>query len=371
MLLGRGLSLPLFIMAERFGYTTGTYAAAAAKGALAVLMGADGVSEVTLTLPRGEKALIPVNLLEKVGGSAECSVIKESVEEADVTHGMEIRARVAFCEDDEIVIDGGKGVGRITKKGLQIPIGEAAINPVPREMIRKAVRELTDRGVHVIISVPEGETIAKATYNSRLGIMGGISIIGTTGIMKPKSLASFKHTIVRQLRFCRENGFEKIVITPGNISEEAMLKLYDGRMSKERIVQSGDHLGFTLKETERLGLNYIIAGHPGKLAKVLGGHFQTHCSQSPPANADVVEFFRGKADSGLISEMEESPTVEGMVEILLGEKRGDLLDELAEEIGKIVRDYLETENERALLLFNMRKELIGANGAGRRWLKER
>ncbi len=355
-------------MTERFGYTTGTYAAAAAKAALTMLVGNNEAQEVVHTLPRGERAVIPFARIEWDGKTARCSVVKQSVEEADVTHGMEIHATVSLRDDDEIAIDGGEGVGRITKKGLQLPIGYAAINPVPRQMIHDAVREVTTRGVDVIISVPQGETIAKATYNARLGILGGISIIGTTGIMRPKSLESFKRTIIQQLKFCQENGFDEIVITPGNISEEAMLRHYGERVDKSHIVQSGDHLGFTLKEAERLGIPYIIAGHPGKLAKVLGGHFQTHCSQSPPANEDVVQFFKGRVGGPLIDEMEESPTIEGIVEILLREERGELLNELAEEIEGKISAYLGIKKGKAVLLFNMQKELIGANEAGNRWI---
>lgn len=330
-------------------------------------MEVDEEAVVTITLPRGESVVIPFIRIESDGKTATCGVVKQSVEEADVTHGMKIEAKVSFRDDGKIVIDGGDGVGRITRKGLQLPVGYAAINPVPRRMIHDTLRQVTPRGVDVIIRVPEGETIAKATYNSRLGIMGGISIIGTTGIMRPKSLESFKHTILQQLRFCRENGFGQIVITPGNISEEAMLSHYGERLDKSHIVQSGDHLGFTLKEAKRLGLNYIIAGHPGKLAKVLGGYFQTHCSQSPPANADVVAFFKTKLKRALIDEMEESPTVEGIVEILCREGKRELLDGLAQEIGKRISAYLETDGERAVLIFNMRKELVGANRAGKRW----
>ena len=148
-----------------------------------------------------------------------------------------------------------------------------------------------------------------------------------------------------------------------------MLRHYGERVDKSHIVQSGDHLGFTLKEAEGLGLSYIIAGHPGKLAKVLGGHFQTHCSQSPPANADAVDFFRTKVSGALLDEMEESPTIEGMVEILLREKRRDLLDRLAEEIERKILAYLGIDSEKAILLFNMQKELIGINEAGKRWIE--
>src|SRR3990172_8920048 len=204
-------------MEKRFGYTTGTYAAAAAKGAFAILLGGKEITEIGIPLPDGVKAVIPLRLNEKTGDYVKCAVIKRSVEETDATHNMEILASVSLREDDSIIIEGGPGIGRITKKGLQLPVGDAAINPVPRKMICSSIRELSSRGVDVRISVPRGEEVAALTCNPRLGIIGGISIIGTTGIMRPKSMPSFKKTILQQLNFCMENGIKEIVITPGNI----------------------------------------------------------------------------------------------------------------------------------------------------------
>jgi len=355
-------------MAEKFSYTTGTYAAAAAKAALITLLGSrDEIGEVEITLPNGEKALIPVGNVERGENFARCSVVKESVEEADVTHNMEINATVSLRDDGEIIIDGGEGIGRITKKGLQLPVGEAAINPVPRKMITSSLRESTSRGLDVIISAPKGEEIAAATYNSRLGIMGGISIIGTTGIMKPKSLASFKQTILQQLRFSRENGFKEIVITPGNISEEAMMLHFGEKISRDQVVQSGDYLGFTLKHAYEMALPFLLAGHPGKLAKVLTGHFQTHFSKSPPANGAVIQLLTGKVSNEVVSEMEESPTVEGITTVLQEHQRVDLLNDLADAIEERVQEYLQTDKPIPILLFNMHRELIGSSKAGAEW----
>jgi len=356
-------------MEKRFGYTTGTYAAAAAKGALAILLGGKDIKEIGVTLPDGVKAVIPLRLNERTGDYVQCAVIKRSVEETDATHNMEILASVSLREDDSIIIEGGPGIGRITKKGLQLPVGDAAINPVPRKMICSSIRELSSRGVDVRISVPRGEEVAALTCNPRLGIIGGISIIGTTGIMRPKSMPSFKKTILQQLNFCMENGIKEIVITPGNISEDAMLIHFGDRVSKDRIVQSGDFLGFTLSHAYRIGLTFLLAGHPGKLGKVLGGYFQTHYTSSPPANAGVIKLLQDKVSDDVLKEMEESPTVEGITAILIERHYGTMLNGIAEVIEEKVKGYLGTDSCIPVLLFNMKKELIGASEAGMRWIK--
>tara|TARA_B100000315_G_scaffold215253_1_gene214451 strand:- start:4029 stop:5105 length:1077 start_codon:yes stop_codon:yes gene_type:complete len=355
-------------MNEKFSYTTGTYAAAAAKAAVQNLLGENYSENVEIKLPANEKAVIPVNHRKQKKNCAECSVTKKSIEEADVTNNMEIIARVSLREDDQIIIDGGKGVGRITKPGLQLPVGEAAINPIPRKMILSSIKELTDRGVNVLISVPDGEEIAAKTTNARLGIIGGISIIGTTGIMKPKSLSSFKQTIVEQLNFCKKNEFSEVIITPGNISEQAMQKHFRDKFQDHQIVQSGDYLGFTLKNALKMKFSIILAGHPGKLAKVLSGHFQTHYTKSPAANKAVVSFFKNSVDKAILNELKESPTIEGMINILQKHDKVKLFHWLAETIEKKVQAYLKTDLTVPTLLFNMNKELVGYSKAGRKWI---
>ena len=357
-------------MGKEFGYTTGTYATAAAKAALYILLNGKEIKEIEVTLPKGERALIPINYIEKFRDGVKCGVVKRSVEETDATHNLEIFANISLREDEQIVIDGGIGIGRVTKKGLQLPIGEAAINPIPRRMIHYSLRGLTSLGVNVVISSPKGEEAAASTYNPRLGIIGGISILGTTGIMSPKSSVSFKGTILQHLNFCRENGIGEIVITPGNISEEAMLDYFGDNIRKEHIVQSGDFLGFTLRHTYKRGLKFVLSGHPGKLAKVLGGYFQTHYSKSPQANDYVIQFLKGKVSDELIEEMKESPTVEGITVLLQQHQKGELLNEIAEAIEERVKEFLETESPIPILLFNMDKKLIGASKSGVKWIKK-
>lgn len=368
MAVTRKENLKLSAVKKVFAYTTGTYAAAAAKAAAYVLLGGKDPTEIEQTLPNGERALIAINKIEKTGNSAGCGVVKKSVDKKDATHNLEIFAMVSFRDDDKIVIDGGVGIGRITKNGLQLPIGEAAINPAPRKMICSSLRELTGRGVDVVISSPMGKEIADLTYNPRLGIVGGISIIGTTGIMKQKSAISFKKTILQQINFCRENGIKEIIITPGNIGEEAMLENFGDRICKEQIVQSGDFLGFTLRRAYTAASGFVLAGHPGKLAKTIGGCFQTHYSKSPPAKDFVIEFLKEKLDAGLIRELEESPTVEGIIADLQRHDKGDLLNEVSDAIEEGVRRYLKTDRRIPVILFDMNRKLIGSSRTAAAWM---
>jgi len=356
----------------RYGYTTGTYAAAATKGALTLLLGAEAPGEVSLTLPGNDypPATIPVTTQKTDATTARCSVVKVSVEDNDATDNMKIIATVSLRGDSDIIIDGGVGIGRITKPGLQLEIGQAAINPAPRKMIKAVVRELTDRGVDITISAPHGAEAAEATYNSRLGILGGISIIGTTGIMRAKSAESFKDTIRAQLTFCRKNNFTNIIITPGNISEEAMLTQFAGKVTKDHIIQSGDHLGFTLKLAKKAGLPFVLAGHPGKLAKTLNKDFQTHYSNSGPANEAVINLIKEGLQDDIIEELQSSPTVEGITTVLLRNGLSPFIGKVAEKIAEEVGKYLGASAEIPILLFNMDKELIGASGAGREWAKD-
>ncbi len=358
---------------KTYGYTTGTYAVAAAFAAATVLLGGDVPKYITVSLPNDMQATVPVISIEKTDGYVTAMVVKESVEDTDVTDSMKITARVAFnpsCRKSEINIDGAVGIGRVTKEGLQLNIGEAAINPAPRRMIKENIRKLTERSIDVIISAPDGERIAEKTYNARLGILGGISIIGTTGIMQAKSSESFKDTILTQLNFLKENNSKEIIITPGNISEEAMLLKFKDRVSKETMVQSGDFLGFTLKEVIKKKLPFILAGHPGKLAKVLDDNFQTHYSKAGPANTAVIELFKDHLDYNIIERMAESPTVEGMVAILIKEDKRELIDMLADKIEACVKKYLKLDTAVPTLLFNMNKELIGSSKAGKSWITE-
>ncbi len=264
--------------ALRSGFTTGACAAAAAKGATLALLNQKKMEEVQITLPRGEKVAFELNHCEFDNLRACCSVVKDAGDDPDVTEGAQILAEVAWTEGRGLTIEGGKGVGVVTKPGLEIPVGIAAINPVPRRMITQSVEEvvkLDGRGIKVVISVPQGEELARKTLNSRLGIVGGISILGTTGIVVPYSEEAFTASISQALDIALACGLQEVVLTTGRRSEQyAQRRL---ALPEESFVQVGDFMGYALKECTRKGLSKVIIwGMAGKLSKLAQGHFHTH-----------------------------------------------------------------------------------------------
>ncbi len=355
-------------MSYSVAYTTGTYTAGAVKAALLALL--EGISpvEVSVRLPQGGVAEIPVRSVSIHEGVARCSVVKKSVENEDLTHNLEIVATVSLREDGGIVIKAGEGIGVVRKRGLPVPPGSPAINPTPRRMIIETIRELTKRGVDVVISAPGGKEIAGRTWNPRLGIEGGISIIGTTGMMRPKSAPAFKESILAQLRVVEEEGAEELIITPGNISEQAVLTLFPHKVTGEMVLQAGDFLGFSLREASKRVGRIIVAGHPAKLAKLIEGYFQTHYSRSPHAKKMVLQFLKKRVDSKRFGALMELPTVDGIIQAL---KKDSLLrpfDELAELIEVKIKDYIGRTRPVPILLFDMERALIGLSRSARLWI---
>lgn len=261
----------------RKGFTSGAAAAAAARAHARFQMGHGPVTHVSITLPDKSTMELPV----------ECHphgamVIKDAGDDPDVTHGAAFWAQVALCEHDPVIhIVGGEGVGVVTRPGLQVPVGEAAINPVPRAMIEANVRaEIgTDRGATVTIRVPEGRRLAAQTFNPRLGIEGGISIIGTTGIVEPMSLQALVEAIHCEIDVQLAEG-HPITLVPGKIGEK---HLQAQRPAAQTILVS-NAFGEALEYLRHRGVRQLtIAGHPGKLAKLAMGFYNTHSSASPQA----------------------------------------------------------------------------------------
>src|SRR5918998_5870872 len=253
--------------ALRTGYTTGTTATAATKGALFALITGKPVDYVTVSLPKGRTASLKIAWTRReFDGGVSCAAIKDGGDDPDATHGAEICSTVSFGErPNEINIDAGKGVGRVTKPGLGLEIGSAAINPVPMKMMEQAVREvakdqLESQGIKIMISVPNGEEIAKKTDNPRLGILGGISILGTTGIVFPYSTASFAAAIRQSLDVAISLGTDIVVLTTGGRSEDFIKKVYN-YLPDYAFIQMGDFSGYTIKQcTNRSIKKIIIAG---------------------------------------------------------------------------------------------------------------
>ncbi len=271
----------------RHGYTTGACATACTKGALLSLIEQICVESVHIWIPAGEKVPFALHDVAFSEVQACACTIKDGGDDPDATHGATIIATVSWTDvEGEVDIDGGAGVGRVTKPGLPIPVGLAAINPVPRKMIREVVEEVlaqhnVTRGVRVVISVPKGEEIAKKTLNGRLGIVGGISILGTRGIVVPFSTSSYKASIAYGLSVAKEQGLNTVVLTTGGRSEQYAMKMYPD-LPEEAFIEMGDFVGFTAKHAKRTEMREIrFVGMMGKFSKVAQGVMMVHARSAP------------------------------------------------------------------------------------------
>lgn len=270
----------------RSGYTTGACAAAAAKGAALLLRDGAAPDAVTITLPTGGSASFTLHSRHRTAVEAICSVIKDAGDDPDITNGAEVVVTVtANSRESGVVIEGGCGIGRVTKPGLAIFPGEWAINPVPRRMIEQAVREILPGGSYrVVISIPDGEERAKKTLNARLGIIGGLSILGTTGIVRPVSAKAWTDTIDAALNVARACGCRTVVLCTGRTSELAAMKYFTTTptpLSEEAFIMMGDHIAYALQSCHSHGfLRPALACQFGKLLKIACGHPNTHAAAS-------------------------------------------------------------------------------------------
>jgi cobalt-precorrin-5B (C1)-methyltransferase len=313
----------------RQGFSTGTAAAAAAQGALRELLDLPCPEQVEVPLPGGGSLTIPLHYHRRRGARGEAAVIKDAGDDPDVTNRAEIGARVWRLDGGgakvEVEFHGGAGVGRVTKPGLALAVGEPAINPVPRRMIRRSLAQVWDRvfpgqpqRLGVEIFVPRGEELARHTLNPRLGIVGGISILGTTGLVKPFSHAAYRATIVAGLKVARAAGLKHVVFTTGGKSE-SYLQAQLSELPIEAFVQMGDYVRFALKAAGNLRFTEITVGSFfGKALKIAEGRGHTHASRGL---ADLPELGRlvleKTGDPDLAREVARSNTGRQALEILL------------------------------------------------------
>ncbi|MBR3374356.1 MAG: cobalamin biosynthesis protein CbiD [Firmicutes bacterium] len=264
----------------RLGYTTGSCAAAASKAAAIMLLTGKEVQLIRLLTPKGLELELEVEDITTEKDAVSCAIRKDSGDDPDVTHGAIVYSRVSFTDEPGIHIDGGIGVGRVTKPGLDQPVGNAAINSTPRRMIRENLEEVMEMtsyegGLDVMISIPKGVELAKKTFNPRLGIEGGISVIGTTGIVEPMSEKALTDTIMVELRQKRELGYEYALLTPGNYGSDF---IRDGLgLDPEWAVQTSNFIGDSIDMCVKLGFKgALLIGHIGKLVKIAGNMMNTH-----------------------------------------------------------------------------------------------
>lgn len=264
----------------RCGITTGTCAAAASAAAVRLLTGLGGFESVAVRLPGGDKVQVTVEEWYTKKGQASCCVRKYSGDDPDVTDGILIWADVSYSAADGITIEGGSGVGRVTQKGLDCPVGGPAINSTPLRMIRESAEAVCreagcDDGLRIVIRVPEGEEIAKKTFNPHLGIEGGISIIGTTGIVEPMSEKALTDSLRVEMNVIREKGYRSLLAFPGNYAQSFIDRVLAIR--GENSVKFSNYLGDMLDFALELGFeDVLIVGHIGKMVKAAGGMMNTH-----------------------------------------------------------------------------------------------
>ena len=260
----------------RRGWTTGTCASAAAKAATIGLVTGDPPTDVEVGLPDGRRVHFPV----EVATPTRCAVVKDAGDDPDCTNGAWLTAEVGCGTGEGIELSAGPGVGIVTLPGLGLPVGAPAINPVPQRMIRAAVAEVTKRPVVVTLSVPGGEAMAAKTSNARLGIVGGVSILGTTGVVKPFSTASYRASVVQQIDVAATQGAGTIVLATGSRSDRAAMRLRPD-LPNVSFVEVGDFTGIALRRAAAAGFGHVVfVGMAGKITKLAAGVMMTHFHRS-------------------------------------------------------------------------------------------
>ncbi len=326
-----------------FGYTTGSCAAGAAKAAAVMLFTGQDIRQADLMTPRGILLHLEVEDIRREQGQVSCAIRKDGGDDPDATHGMLVYASVKKSQGTGISIDGGAGVGRVTRKGLEQPVGAAAINRVPRQMIRESVEEVCQEhgyqgGVEVVISIPGGEERAQKTFNPRLGIEGGLSVLGTSGIVVPMSEEALIASIRLEMEMHHAQGREYLLITPGNYGEEFVRE--NMKLDLENSMKCSNYVGETLDMAAGMGIRGILfVAHIGKFIKVSGGIMNTH-SRSADCRAELMAAaaLRAGADAGLAGRILGTVTTEEAVKLLKDEK---MLEQTVGEVCAKVHFYLQ------------------------------
>lgn len=354
----------------RTGYTTGSSATAASKAALLSIIKQERIEEIEITLPKKTTIKIPVNSCEFEKNKAKCSVIKDGGDDPDVTHGAEIIVELTFNENkNQIEIDGGEGVGIVTKPGLGLEISKPAINPVPRKMITENLQEigkeiLNEKGIRVVISVPKGKELGPKTDNPRIGIKDGISILGTSGIVIPFSTASYAASIRQNLDVSIAMGNDTVVLTTGGRSEDFAKKIVD--LPEHCFVQMGDFSGYTIQQCGRKNIKkaYVV-GFIGKLAKMAAGVKQTHVKGSKVDMNFLAELAR-KVNAGekIIDSIKKANTARHVSEIIQENNVSGFFELICVEVYRHMRKHSEEKVPIDVILFDFEGNILARESKG-------
>lgn len=360
----------------RTGYTTGSCAAAAAKAAVWMLLGEKTVEQIKLDTPKGVTLYLEVEKISRSPGQVSCAVRKDSGDDPDVTNGVRVYAKAEKSEEKGIVLRGGKGIGIVTKKGLEQAVGEPAINRVPRKMIREAAEGVCasfgyEGGVVVTISIPEGVKLAEKTFNPRLGIEGGISVLGTTGIVEPMSEQALIDTIGAEMNMLKNSGYEVCYVVPGNYGSDFLSETlgYQG----DAAVKCSNYIGETVDMAVRLQMKGILLiGHVGKLVKIAAGVMNTHSHQAD-CRLEVLAAHAAMAGAGResVCGIMKSITTSEALELL--EKDGFLkpvMDTVMEKIREHLVHRAGKELEIGVIMFSPEHGILGTAGRAEELLEK-
>ena len=357
----------------RRGYTTGSCAAAASKAATHMLLTKNKIDKINIDTPKGIPLSLNVCNIELTENKAKCSIEKDGGDDIDATHSMHIYAEAELIDrtnDEDIIVEGGIGVGVVTKKGLSVEVGKPAINPVPMRMINSEVRKVIgedfkynlgkSKSLKITICAPEGVEIAKKTFNPRLGIIGGISILGTTGIVEPMSDEGWKKSLSIELEMKKAQGLESIILVPGNHGEKFIKEKLN--LDMKYVVRTSNFVGYMLKEAQRIGFKKILmVGHIGKYIKISAGIFNTH-SKIADARSEILisNLAMMGAPYEFLKRIEGCVTAEAAVEIINESNYKDFYDLISNKCKLKIEQYLlDEEIDVEVMIFSMDKTLLG------------
>jgi len=310
---------------DRYGFTTGMAAAAAGVAAAEFFVSGKRLTEVSVTTPNGRRdLLIDISAVVKAGTGAKATVIKRAGPDRDITDGMPIEVAVVPTQFGYVNVDGGIGIGRVTRPGLALPVGETAVNPVPLAHIKRLVGAKLPAGASVIVSAPEGLALALKTFNPRLGIVGGLSILGTSGLVRPMSLSSWKAALLPQLAQASAMGHKTIALAPGNLGA---LAAADIGFPETAIAQMGNFAGFMIRAAAKRGLKVVVIGHLGKIVKIACGYENTHHLKTPD-RLKLLDLLIKELKPGLAGAVDGLPSAEAAIS-LLREEAPEVLAEIA------------------------------------------
>ena len=339
----------------RYGYTTGSCAAAASKAAAAMLLSGKEISYVELHTPKGIDLRLEVLDISREDNAVSCAIQKDGGDDPDVTNGILIYAKVSREPEDEaqIIIDGGIGVGRVTKPGLEQPVGAAAINKVPRQMIRENLEAVCEKygwqgGLKAVISIPQGEELAAKTFNPRLGIVGGISVLGTSGIVEPMSEQALIETIRVEMRQKLANGMEYLLVVPGNYGID-FLEQYGHGLDLNDAVKCSNFVGEALDAAVEFGAKgVLLVGHIGKFVKLAGGIMNTH-SHNADSRMELLTVHAALlgAPTELLQKMMECVTTDDALKYL---KEAGLLKPVMDRIMERMEFYVNHRTQSSIEL---------------------